>query len=159
MRKFLIFLFLLLVVFSSCGQKPQHSKKGEAEEILTDVLSCFGITDGYVYSSRPLAEYPLTDALLARMFPERGDTEDLVCVYSAAVYFSKRFCEDEIIIFELCDISERDKIVSLLQKRANKKENAVVLSDGVYVYLICTDQNEEISRYLKPKRSFRNIFS
>ena len=159
MRKFLIFLFLLLFVFSSCAQNTPYSKKRNADDILTDVLSRFGITDGYVYSSQPLAEYPLSDALLARMFPERGDTEDLICVRSAAVYFSRRFCKDEIIVFELFDISERNKIVSLLQKRARKKENAVVLSDGVYIYLICTDQNEEISRYLKPKRSFRNIFS
>lgn len=159
MRKFLIFLFLLLFVFSSCGQNISHSKKGDAEDVLADVLSYFGIEDGYIYSTRPLAENPLTDALLARMFPERGDTEDLICVYSAAVYFSRRFCEDEIIIFELCDISERDKIISLLKKRANKKENAVVFSDGVYIYLICSDRNEEISSYLKPKRSFRNIFS
>ena len=127
-----------------------HSKKREAEEILRDVLSCFQISDGYIYSTKPLAEYPLSDAVLARMFPERGDTDDLYCLHSAAVYFSKRFCEDEIIVFELCDISNRDKILTLLQKRARKKENAVVFSDGVYVYLICTDQNEEISRYLKP---------
>jgi len=150
MRKILIFIVLIPLIFTSCGPDLQHSKKGDAEEILRDVLSCFQITDGYVYSTRPLSEYPLSDALLARMFPERGDTEDLFCVNSAAVYFSRRFCENEMIVFELFDISGRDKIVSLLQKRARKKENAVVLSDGVYVYLICTDQNEEISRYLKP---------
>ncbi len=152
MQKFRNFFLccLLSLFFVSCGFQGGTSKKGDAEDILREVLSSFGITDGSVYSNRPLAEYPLTDALLARMFPERGDTEDLFCVRSAAVYFSKRFCDDEIIVFELFDISGREKIVSLLQKRANKKENAVVLSDGVYVYLICTDYNTQISRYLKP---------
>ncbi|MBQ3490676.1 MAG: hypothetical protein IJA86_08810 [Clostridia bacterium] len=152
MRKIQIFLlcFLIFLMFVSCGFHGSTTKKGDAEDILGDILSSFRITDGNVYSNRPLSEYPLTDALLARMFPERGDTEDLFCVRSAAVYFSKRFCENEIIVFELYDISGRDKIVSLLQKRANKKENAVVLSDGVYVYLICTDRNAEISHYLKP---------
>ena len=150
MRKILVILFLIPFIFASCGPDMRHSKKGDAEEILRDVLSCFQITDGYVYSTKPLSEYPLSDALLARMFPERGDTDDLYCLRSAAVYFSRRFCEDEIVVFELCDISNRDKILALLQKRARKKENAVVFSDGVYVYLICTDRNEEISRYLKP---------
>ena len=44
-----------------------------------------------------------------------------------------------------------------LQKRAKKKENAVVFADGVYVYLICTDQNEEISRYLQGAVSFEEM--
>ena len=52
--------------------------------------------------------------------------------------------------FEVCDLSHTEDITHLLQKRAKKKENAVVFADGVYVYLICTDQNEAISRYLKP---------
>lgn len=150
MRKFLICLFLTALFFVSCDSGPHILKKGEAEEILEEVLSHFQIADGTVYSTGLSAENPLTDSLLARMFPERGDTDDLFCVRSAAVYFSKRFSDKEILVFELFDISGREKIVALLQKRAKKKENAVVLSDGVYVYLICTDQNGEISRYLKP---------
>ena len=150
MRKFLIFLCLIVFFSSSCSSGPNHSQKGDAEEVLQSVLSYFQLHDGYLYSTRPLSECPLTDAILARMFPEPGDTEDLICICSAAVYFSKRFCEYEIIVFELFDISSRDKIIALLQKRAKKKENAVVASDGVYVYLICTDRNEEINRYLKP---------
>ena len=150
MRKFLIFLFIMMFISVSCGFDIQNSNKGDAENILQDVLSYFQINDGSLYSTRPLAEYQLTDAILARMFPERGDTEDLICVQSAAVYFSKRFCENEIIVFELYDLSCRDKMLALLKKRARKKENAVVFADGVYVYLICTDRNEEISRYLKP---------
>lgn len=148
MRKFIIFLFLIGFLFISCTPSDPL-KKGNAEEILRDVLNQFQMTDGTVYSRGLTAENPLTDSLLARMFPERGDTEDLCYVRSAAVYFSKRFSDEEILIFELHDISGREKIVALFQKRANKKENAVVLSDGVYVYLICTKQNEEIKRYLK----------
>jgi hypothetical protein len=71
-------------------------------------------------------------------------------VVSAAVYFSKRFSEHEILIFKVCDLSHTEDITRLLQKRARKKENAVVIADGVYIYLICTDQNESIINYLKP---------
>ena len=149
MRKFIIFLFLVIFIFVSCDSGSQTLKKGDAEEILLDILNHFQIENGSVYSTGLSSENPLTDSLLARMFPDRGDTEDLFCVRSAAVYFSKRFSDGEILVFELYDISNRNKIISIFQKRAKKKENAVVLSDGVYIYLICTDRNEEISRYLK----------
>ena len=150
MRKFLFFLLLLAFLSVSCGKQTNILKKGEAEELLQDVLSHFQLAEGTIYSTGLLSENPLTDALLARMFPEQGDTDDLYCVRSAAVYFSKRFSDGEILVFELYDISNRDKITALFQKRAKKKENAVVLSDGVYIYWICTDRNGEISRYLKP---------
>ena len=150
MRKFLVFLLLLAFLSVSCGKQSDILRQGNAEEILLDVLSHFQLAEGTVYSTGLLSENPLTDALLARMFPDQGDTEDLYCIRSAAVYFSRRFSDGEILVFELYDISNRDKITALFQKRARKKENAVVLSDGVYVYLICCDQNGEISRYLKP---------
>ncbi len=60
MRKFLIFLCLILFFSSSCSSGPNHSQKGDAEEVLQSVLSYFQIYDGYLYSTRPLSEYPLT---------------------------------------------------------------------------------------------------
>ena len=149
MKKFLLTAILLASLFPSCGS-PRTAQKGCAAEIMSTILDRFETEDGFVFTSEREAEYPLTDAMLARLFPDEGDTADLFCTVSAAVYVSKRFCEHEIIIFELCDISHTETILRLFKKRARKKENAVVFADGVYVYLICTDQNEAISRYLKP---------
>lgn len=148
MKKFFLLMLLLIFTAASCGA-PKTTHRGSASEILSDVLAHFGQGDGFIYTSEAEAEYPLTDAMLARMFPDDGDTADFFCVVSAAVYFSKRFSDREILVLEICDISHTELIVRLLQKRAKKKENAVVFADGVYIYLICTDQNEEISRYLQ----------
>ena len=149
MKKFCLLALLLTFLFTSCGI-PKPTRRESAPELMSALLEQFETGDGFVFESTREAEYPLSAALLSRMFPDDGDTADLFCVVSAAVYFSKRFCEHEIIIFELCDISHTEIILRLLQKRARKKENAIVFADGVYVYLICTDRNEEIRRYLQP---------
>lgn len=148
MKKIVSFFLLLILTAASCTV-PSTSRHGSAAEALTELLARFPQEDGFVYSSEREAPYPLTDAMLARMFPDEGDTADLFCVVSSAVFFSKRFSDHEITVFELCDVSHTDLIVRLLQKRAKKKENAVVFADGVYVYLISTDENEAISRYLQ----------
>ena len=149
MRKFYLFLLALSLLFFSCAV-PLPPERENAGETMRELLCTFPLGDGFVYSDARDAECPLTDAVLARMFPGEGDMEDLFCVESAAVWFSKRFSEQEIVIFELCDRSHRERIVSLMQKRAKKKENAVVFADGVFVYLICTDKNEAIRNYLQP---------
>ena len=136
-------------MLTACGVSLRSEREGNASEIMEELLTEFPLAEGYVYESRLGAELPLTDALLARIFPDDGDTADLFCVESAAIYFSKRFSEHEIVVFRLCDRSHTEDIEKLLQKRAKKKENAVVITDGVYVYLICTDRNEAISRYLQ----------
>ena len=150
MKKLFLFPIALLILVSCTVLPPPSQQKGSAAEIMSALLSQIPQEDGFVYASEIDAALPLSDAMLARMFPDEGDTADLGCVVSAAVYVSKRFSKHEIVIFELCDRSHTEKIVRLLQKRAKKKENAVVFADGVYVYLICTDCNEAISRYLKP---------
>ena len=150
MKKILLSALALACLLTACGV-PSSGRKGEsAPQIMAEILTEFSLAEGYVYESGMGAALPLTDAMLARMFPDEGDTADLFCVESAAVYFSKRFSEHEIVVFRLCDRSHTEDIEKLLQKRAKKKENAVVVADGVYVYLICTDKNEAISRYLKP---------
>ena len=149
MRKMCLFFLALSFLLFSCAV-PLPRKQQDAGEMMKKLLCEFALGDGFLYSDARDAEYPLTDAVLARMFTDEGDTEDLFCVVSAAAWFSKRFSEQEILIFELCDRSHRERIVSLFQKRAKKKENAAVFSDGVFVYLICTDQNEAIRRYLQP---------
>ena len=148
MRKFCSLTLLFAFLLTACSVSEKTTRKGNAEKILYEILSEFEFTDGFIYGSTHESAFPLTDAMLARMFPDDGDTADLFCVKTAAIYFSKRFSEHEILIFELCDRSHTEDIVRLLQKRAKKKENAVVISDGVYVFLICSDQNEAISRYL-----------
>ncbi len=148
MRKFCSLALLCAFLLTACSVSEQTKHRENAEQILSEILSEFSLADGFVYESGRDAALPLTDAVLARIFPDDGDTADLFCVDSAAIYFSKRFSEHEIIVFELCDRSHTEDIALLLQKRAKKKENAVVISDGVYVFLICTDQNEAISRFL-----------
>ena len=150
MRKFYLWAFLGIFLLTACSVPAPTKQRGSAEEVLYEILSEFMFSDGFVYGSNLDSVLPLTDAMLARMFPDDGDTADLFCVKTAAVYFSKRFSEHEIIVFELCDRSHTEDIVWLLQKRAKKKENAVVIADGVSVFLICTDQNDAISRYLIP---------
>lgn len=148
--KKLCLLLILACSLTACGLSLPRKQTGSASQIMSELLSVFTLEEGFVYESDPNAELSLTDSLLARMFPDDGDTADLFCVVSAAVYFSKRFSEHEILIFKVCDLSHTEDITRLLQKRARKKENAVVIADGVYVYLICTDQNESIINYLKP---------
>ena len=150
MKKIYLSALLCAFLLTSCTAIQPSRRKESAPRIMASLLSEFSLADGFVYESGLEAAYPLTDAMLARMFPDDGDTDELFCVVSAAVYLSKRFSEHEIIIFELSDLSHTEDIVRLFEKRAKKKENAVVIADGVYVYLICTEQNEAISRYLKP---------
>ena len=150
MKKFILSALVCACLLSACGVSLSEGKRGSAREIMAELMQEFTFAEGYVYESGREAALPLSDAMLARMFPDDGDTADLFCVRSAAVYFSKRFSEHEIVIFELCDRLHTEDIERLLQKRAKKKKNAVVIADGVYVYLICTDQNEAISRYLRP---------
>ena len=148
--KKLCLLLTLACFLTSCSLSLPRGRSGSAPQIMSELISEFALAEGFVYESDLEAALPLTDSLLARMFPDDGDTEDLFCVVSAAAYFSKRFSEHEILIFEVCDLSHTEDITRLLQKRARKKENAVVIADGVYIYLICTDQNDSIINYLKP---------
>ncbi len=148
-RKILIYFLIFSLFFVSCAPLKNETK-GDATEVLTDILSQFPIENGAVYSDQNGAEYPLTDALLARMFNDEGDMADFAYVTSAAVWFSRRFSEREIVVLKLCDLSHQRELLRLLARRAEKKENAVAFANGIYVYLVCTDRNEEIMRYLQP---------
>ena len=144
------FIVLLIFAFFFVSCSPLSSKrKGDATAILQEILSVFPGKEGAIYSDREEAEYPLTDALIARMFPDMGDLDDFSYVVSRAAWFSRRFSDREILILEICDLSHQKDLLRLLEKRKKKKENAVVFADGIYLYLICTDQNEEIIRYLQ----------
>jgi hypothetical protein len=113
-------------------------------------MEAFSITDGYVYGKCEGETHFLSDAMLERMFMG-ADLADLCYVESMAVYFSRRFSEREILVIVLFDMSHREAIVALLEKRANRKENALVSTNGRYVYLVCTENNEEILSFLREK--------
>ena len=146
MKRFLLFLLILTFLFGSCKTTFLKEEK-HAEEVLNEILMEFSIDDGIVYSDERDAKYPLTDEMLERLF-WGTDLGDLRYVSSVAVYFSRRFYEDEIFVFELFDISHQKAVMKLLSRRAEKKENAVLFANGVYIYLICTEKNEEIKSFL-----------
>ncbi len=146
MKRGICILIAMMVCFSSCKSQIFPETK-RADEVLQTILSEFSVDEGYLYSDALEAERPLTDAMLERMF-SGADLADFRYACSMAVYFSKRYSEHEIIVIELFDMSHRGAVEALLRKRMEKKENAVVISNGVYVYLICTDQNDEIKNYV-----------
>ncbi|MBQ8497868.1 MAG: hypothetical protein IJ489_10510 [Clostridia bacterium] len=147
-KKLMIVLLIFSLLFVSCVPQKKM-QKGDAQTVLEDILVQFGLENGALYSEKNDAQYRLTDALLARMFNHTGDLADFAYVDSAAVWFSRRFNEKEIVVLRLCDLSHQRELLRLLTERAQKKENAVAFANGIYVYLICTDKNEEIMRYLQ----------
>ncbi len=146
MKRILLICLCPIIFLSSCSV-PFSKENRRAEVILEEMLMQFSICDGFLYQKTGDAEHPLTDAMLTRLF-EGADLADLRYVASMAVFLSRRYRSTEIMIIELYDISHRDALQKLLEKRAKKKENAVVLTNGVYLYLICTEQNEEIKKFL-----------
>jgi hypothetical protein len=146
-KKYLCLILIFSVFLTSCSSLKTEGRE-DAQAVLEDIIRTFSIEEGSLYSDRMDASYPLTASMLERMFPDRGDTADLVYVVSSAVWFSRRFSEKEIIVFQICDLSHQRELLYLLAKRAKKKENAVVFANGIYLYLICTEQNEAIMRYL-----------
>ncbi len=137
---------LASVFLVSCA--PARREGRSAYAILQELLSAFPMGDGYCYGTVSDAEKTLTDEMVARLFLDMR-VEDLRYVEEMAVYLTKSFREGEIIVMKLFDPSHAGAVMSLLKRRAEKKENAALLQNGVYLYLICTDRNEAIISYLK----------
>ena len=148
MLRYVCVFLIIVMIFSSCGNA--YTQSVSADVLLQEVMIRFDINDGYLYSRDTMAEYPLTDAMLERIFFGTS-LDDLCYAESMAVYFSGRFCDHEIIVIELFDMSHRKAVASLLTKRADLKENALVYMRGNYVFLICTDRNEEILAAFREK--------
>ncbi len=146
MKRFFLLLFVTVFLFSSCSV-PFSTETRSAEAILNAVLTEFSISDGFYYSDAEDAAHPLTDALLSRMFMGKR-LDDLRYVRSMAVWFSRRYREGEIIVIELFDRSHQRAVMALLSTRAGQKENAVLFANGAYLYLVCTEQNDEIKAFL-----------
>ena len=147
--KFRVLLLILTAVFLVSCASPLSEDRGDAEQVLRKILSRFELPCGVVYSDAENAEYPLTDSLIERMFSDGHGVLAFEYVTSCAVYFSRHFTEHEIVVIKICDRSHREEVMNLCRRRAEKKQDAVVYDDGVYVYLICTDQNHEILKAIK----------
>lgn len=146
LRKWMIVGLLLTAFLTACA--PSFAAKESASEKLSAVMSAFDLAQGTVYSTDADAVYLFTDAMAERMFFFGRDISALSHAESTAVYVSRRFSGEEIVVMKLCDPSCRDEVERLFLLRAQKKKNAIVFHDGVYVYLICTDKNEDIRRFL-----------
>ena len=146
MRKFLSLWLLCAVLFTSCT--PAFSADDSAAEKLYAVLAEFSLTEGAVYSTEENEDYPFTDAMAERMFFWGRDISALSHAQSTAVYVSRRFSSEEIVVVKLRDRSYRDEVEALFLIRAEKKKNAIVFCDGVYVYLVCAENRDEIKRFL-----------
>lgn len=147
MKRFLLILLGFSVLLVSCGTPVQE--KGDAYQVVEKIMTHFELADGVLYSDREDADYFLSESMLERMFSEGYGLPEFEYVVSCAAYFSRRFSEGEIVVLKLCDKSHREELMKLCRRRAEKKENAVVYADGVYVYLICTDINDKILAYIK----------
>lgn len=148
LKKIIVLLTVLAFVLSSC-KSPLEEDVGDAEEVLRRIIDRFELSGGVIYSDMPEAEYFLTDALKEKLFSDGNGLPEFESVVSCAVYVSRRFSEEEIIVLKLCDKSHREALMKLCRRRAAKKENAVLYANGVYIYLVCTDRNEEILAYLR----------
>lgn len=146
MRKFWALCLLCAVFFTSCSSV--FSADDSAAEKLYAVLTEFSLTEGAVYSTEENEDYPFTDAMAERMFFWGRDISALSHAESTAVYVSRRFSSEEIVVVKLYDFSHRDEVEALFLSRAEKKKNAIVFCDGVYVYLICAENRDEIKRFL-----------
>ena len=144
----ILFLLVIAVLVSSCTP-TWTAEQGDAEEVLEEILNRFEFSDGVVYSDRNDADFVLSDAMIERMFSDGYGVPAFEYVVSCAAYLSRRYSDHEIVVIKLCDKSHREEMMQVCRRRAAKKENAVVYADGVYVYLICTDRNEEILDYIK----------
>ena len=135
MKRIVFCILMLCLLASSCV--PRAAPRTEnADEELVRILSERGITGGTIYSRAADAECSLTDAMLERLF-FGSNTEDLRYVRSMALYTSGRMNEGEIFVLELYDLSHKEAVRRLLSYRAEKKENAVLSENGVYLYLLC----------------------
>ncbi len=143
MKRMTVLLLTALMLFSSCSRTETRCARDILEEILTE----FPQEDGFLYSDPAEDGLFLTDAMCERLFFD-ANLSDFRYVRSMACYFSRRYGEGEILILELYDLSHRDAVTALLSRRAEKKENAVLFTNGVYLYLICTKQNEAIKAFL-----------
>lgn len=146
MKKIICFVLVISVLMlSACGGVDN----GSAGEQMKIIINEFSLSErGVLYLRGEEGERELTDELLSRLFADGGNIAAFENVRTCAVFLFRNFYGGEIDIIELCDVSHKPEMLSIMKRRAKKKSEAVVFSKGRYVFLVCSENAEEIARAL-----------
>ena len=146
MKKIICFVLVISVLMlSACGGVDN----GSAGEQMKIIINEFSLSErGALYLRGEEGERELTDELLSRLFAAGGNIAAFENVRTCAVFLFRNFYGGEIDIIELCDVSHKPEMLSIMKRRAKKKSEAVVFSKGRYVFLVCSENAEEIARAL-----------
>lgn len=146
MKKIICFVLVISVLMlSACGGVDNVS----AGEQMKIIINEFSLSErGALYLRGEEGERELTDELLSRLFADGGNIAAFENVRTCAVFLFRNFYGGEIDIIELCDVSHKPEMLSIMKRRAKKKSEAVVFSKGRYVFLVCSENAEEIARAL-----------
>ena len=146
MKKIICFVLAISVLMLSACGGVDNSSAGEQMKI---IINEFSLSErGVLYLRGEEGERELTDELLSRLFADGGNIAAFENVRTCAVFLFRNFYGGEIDIIELCDVSHKPEMLSIMKRRANKKSEAVVFSKGRYVFLVCSENAEEIARAL-----------
>ncbi|MEI3153415.1 MAG: hypothetical protein V8S82_07360 [Eubacteriales bacterium] len=146
MKKIICFVLVISVLMLSACGGVDNSSAGEQMKI---IINEFSLSErGVLYLRGEEGERELTDELLSRLFADGGNIAAFENVRTCAVFLFRNFYGGEIDIIELCDVSHKPEMLSIMKRRANKKSEAVVFSKGRYVFLVCSENAEEIARAL-----------
>lgn len=146
MKKIICFVLVISVLMLSACGGVDNSSAGEQMKI---IINEFSLSErGVLYLRGEEGERELTDELLSRIFADGGNIAAFENVRTCAVFLFRNFYGGEIDIIELCDVSHKPEMLSIMKRRANKKSEAVVFSKGRYVFLVCSENAEEIARAL-----------
>ena len=146
MKKIICFVLVISVLMlSACGGVDN----GSAGEQMKIIINEFSLSErGVLYLRGEEGERELTDELLSRLFADGGNIAAFENVRTCAVFLFRNFYGGEIDIIELCDVSHKPEMLSIMKRRAKKKSEAVVFSKGRYVFLVCSENAEESARAL-----------
>lgn len=146
MKKIICFVLVISVLMLSACGGVDNSSAGEQMKI---IINEFSLSErGTLYLRGEEGERELTDELLSRLFADGGNIAAFENVRTCAVFLFRNFYGGEIDIIELCDVSHKPEMLSIMKRRAKKKSEAVVFSKGRYVFLVCSENAEEIARAL-----------
>lgn len=139
-------LFFILIYFVGCGTVQE----GSAVYKLNMIISEFSLSEmGAVYARGEECERELSDGLIATMFSEGGNITAFGNVKSCAVFLFRDFSDGEIDVIELCDISHKPEMLAMVNRRAGKKSDAIVISRGRYIFLLNCENAENIADYIR----------
>ena len=146
MKKIICFVLVISVLMLSACGGVDNGSVGEQMKI---IINEFSLSErGALYLRGEEGERELTDELLSRLFADGGNIAAFENVRTCAVFLFRNFYGGEIDIIELCDVSHKPEVLSIMKRRAKKKSEAVIFSKGRYVFLVCSENAEEIARAL-----------